>query len=634
MATEDEAPEPRPSPWFHRDAPAAPAQEAHQQVTASEAAARSQQAGLAAVIALARADAATVYEPTRPWLPWHAHPAPPLATESAVPPWPGRPRDSDEHPSPARPSPGAPATTARRSAAIAAASTSGAGLRLSRVMSYLQSPLLLTILTVQAVLSLRLVWSNTAFLDEATYLAAGHAEIAHWLHGTPVAPYPTFFSGAPVIYPPIAALAASVGGLAAARLLSLAFMLGTTALLWSTTARLFGRSAAVCATALFAVLGPTLRLGAFATYDAMALLLLAASAWCMVAARNRDDSAPLLVAGTVLLALANATKYATLIFDPSVIAIAGLAIGRPGVMKPAVARMGYVAAGVVGLLSVLLAVGGPGYSTGLLFSTLARARGDNRPLAVADDAWNWIGIVCVIALVGVMVCSVRRDGRIRLALLSVLAVSGLLAPLNQARIHSTVSLSKHVDIGAWFAAVAAGYALSRLTPLSRRKALQLAATGVVAVAVVVPGAMTGQTQSWAMFHNWPDSTGLVADMRALTIQYPGHYLAEDYDVLTYYLENRTSWQQWSGTWYFRYSPPGDARPLTDLAAYRAAITRHFFSLIVLDFEATPQTDQALTADIRESGGYKVVDVVPSSVGQYTIWAYQPPHPPGSTSDHG
>ena len=56
-------------------------------------------------------------------------------------------------------------------------------------------PLLVAILTVQAVLSLRLVWSNTAFLDEATYLFAGHVELTHWLHGTSAPAYATYFLG-------------------------------------------------------------------------------------------------------------------------------------------------------------------------------------------------------------------------------------------------------------------------------------------------------------------------------------------------------------------------------------------------------------------------------------------------------
>ena len=40
------------------------------------------------------------------------------------------------------------------------------------------------ICAVQAALSLALVWSNTAYIDEADYLWVGRLEIAHWLHGT------------------------------------------------------------------------------------------------------------------------------------------------------------------------------------------------------------------------------------------------------------------------------------------------------------------------------------------------------------------------------------------------------------------------------------------------------------------
>jgi hypothetical protein len=103
---------------------------------------------------------------------------------------------------------------------------------------------LLVVLLVQAALSLRLVGADTAFQDEATYLWAGHLEWAHWLHGAVIPPFASYFSGAPVIYPPLGALADSVGGLAGARVLSLVFMLGATVFLWGTAGRLFGRRAA------------------------------------------------------------------------------------------------------------------------------------------------------------------------------------------------------------------------------------------------------------------------------------------------------------------------------------------------------------------------------------------------------
>ena len=128
-------------------------------------------------------------------------------------------------------------------------------------------------------LSLRLIWSNTAFQDEALYLRAGHLEWARWLHHAPIPDFPSYFSGAPVIYPPLGALADSIGGLAAARVLSLCFMLGVTSLLWATAGRLYGRRAALLAAGLFATLAGTQFLGAFATFDAMALFLLALAAW-------------------------------------------------------------------------------------------------------------------------------------------------------------------------------------------------------------------------------------------------------------------------------------------------------------------------------------------------------------------
>src|SRR5215475_8992734 len=169
----------------------------------------------------------------------------------------------------------------------------------------------LCVLAVQAVLSLRLVWSNTAFTDEALYLWAGHLEWAHWLHGTPIPPFPTYFSGAPVIYPPIGAIADSLGGLAAARMLSLCFMLGATALLWATTNRLYGPRAGFVAAGLWAFLAPTLKLGGFATFDAMSLLLIAISAWCAVRAAEVRDFTRWIVPSAAALIAANAVAYSS-----------------------------------------------------------------------------------------------------------------------------------------------------------------------------------------------------------------------------------------------------------------------------------------------------------------------------------
>src|SRR5580698_8851379 len=237
---------------------------------------------------------------------------------------------------------------------------------------------LLAVLSVQAALSLRLIWSDTAFQDEALYLRAGHLEWASWLHQAPIPNFPAYFSGAPVIYPPLGALADNVGGLAAARIISLLFMLGVTSLLWATTVRLYGQRAALLAAALFATLAGTQFLGAFATFDAMALFLLALAAWLGV--RSADcgfwPRIALLIASGVTLAVADAVKYAAVLFTPVVLVLIALAVLRQrGVAAGLAASLGALCSWLV-LVVVAVAAGGHQYWVGITTSTLHRPRSD------------------------------------------------------------------------------------------------------------------------------------------------------------------------------------------------------------------------------------------------------------------
>ena len=261
--------------------------------------------------------------------------------------------------------------------------------------------LLVLVLAVQTVLSVRLVRADTAFEDEATYLWAGHLEWAHWLHGASIPPFASYFSGAPVVYPPIGALADSLGGLTGARLLSLVFMLAATALLWGTARRLFGLRAAFFAAALFAVAGPTLHLGAFATYDALSVALTALAAWCVVRAGDGEGTGWMVAAGTAL-AMANATAYASAVFDPVVLALA-LLTGWPAGRRLAARRCAILLVVVAVLVTAGLLGGGSAYLTGVRQTTLARAAGPDSPLSVLSAAWSWTGLILVLAICGVIV---------------------------------------------------------------------------------------------------------------------------------------------------------------------------------------------------------------------------------------
>src|SRR6202046_2681341 len=252
---------------------------------------------------------------------------------------------------------------------------------------------LLAILAVQAALSLRLVRADTAFEDEATYLWAGHLEWAHWLHGTPLPQFPAYFSGAPGLYPPIGALADSIGGLTGARVLSLIFMLVATTFLWGTVSKLYGNRAAFFAAALFAVSGPTLHLGAFATYDAMSVFLIAFASWCVVRPKEGQEATGWMVVAAVALAVANATAYSTLLFDPIVVLLAVFtAFPKPG-GKIAARRVAIFVIIVAVLLLAGLLIGGGSYLGGLERTTLARGSGGASPLTVLTGAWSWSGLI-------------------------------------------------------------------------------------------------------------------------------------------------------------------------------------------------------------------------------------------------
>ena len=505
---------------------------------------------------------------------------------------------------------------------------------------------LFVVLGVQAILSLRLIWSNTAFLDEATYIWAGRIELWHLTNGMHVPAYATYFSGAPVIYPPLAGLADIIGGLPAARMLSLAFMLGTTCMLWGTARRLFGQRAALCSVALFVSIGSTQYLGSLATYDAMALFLLTVSAWLVIIARDRTDSTWLLMGAVAALALANATKYSTGLFDPVVVGLAVLT--ARGGMKAGIGRGSLILGCTIGMIGGLLAVGGSWYTAGLQYTTLSRTAGNQTPLFVLTDSARWIGATVAVAMIAIAIAWWRDRKMVMLTAL--LAVAGVLAPLNQARIHTTVSLAKHVDFGAWFACIAAGYAIAAVTRLGRRRLLWVIPPLLASAAIIAPLGAVGRTQAYNFMQGWPNATEVTSELRTLTRAHPGMLLAEDDDVPGYYLENQVLWQDWVSTWYFQYRAPGSliciggasssavgesSSASAAAEAYEAAIAHRYFALVILDFGDTASVDTAITNAIHVDRTYHVIAELPywdiHGKGQYTVWA---PIPTKKRMPHG
>lgn len=465
--------------------------------------------------------------------------------------------------------------------------------RLSRVAAFVipRWPLF-AVLAVVTVLAGHLIMTNTAFVDEANYLSAGQVEWQHWLHGGPSVNYSTYFSGSPQIYPPLAAAADAIGGLALARAMSLVFMLVTISLLYGTARRLFDRRTAGWAVAVFATVDGTQFLGAFATYDAMSLMLVALAVWVAVRFAQSGRAYPHagLLLGVPLLALANATKYASGLFDPVVITVVGFAVASRYGRRLGVRAAVTFAAMLAAVLCAAVAIAGHRYEIGISATTLSRATGTATTSQVLGQAVRWIGWLAALSALAMVVCVVmwrrgrrHEDRRSVIAaapvLTLLLAATVALAPIEQARIHTTVSLHKHVTFGGWFAAIAVGAMFATLSGPVWRKWWRWAPVLTVVTALLV----IGRGQAAGSFQTWPNTTRLMASMApyvAATADKP--VLMDGSEVARYYLGSRYPVWHWANTYYLQYQPPGSTKLLFGEEAFRSAIRHDYFGVVAFN----------------------------------------------------
>ena len=116
---------------------------------------------------------------------------------------------------------------------------------------------------------------------------------------------------------------------------------------------------------------------------------------------------------------------------------------------------------MIALLAAGLLIGGGNYLNGFKATILTPVAHTSSPLSVLSSTWYWAGMLVILAVGGVVFSAVRREGRARTWLLAVLAAAAILGPAEQAWLHTAALLNEHVGVGAWFAAIAAGYAADR-----------------------------------------------------------------------------------------------------------------------------------------------------------------------------
>lgn len=476
---------------------------------------------------------------------------------------------------------------------------------------------LLLILALQAALSMRLVWANTAFQDEALYLWTGHLELNDWLHHAQVSGYfASHLSGAPVVYPPIAALADSLGGLAAARMLSLIFMLGSTILLYFTAQRLFDRRVAIMAAAFFGTLGWADQLGAFATYDAFAIFLTALAAWLVVRAQGWA-SEPVLIIAACVLTLADAAKYATALWNPIVAGLVVLTAANGGWPRKIVRGIRFTIY-VCAIILAGLRLGGKSYIQGIDFTTLHRQidTGSTAAIKVVDVAWGWLGLLILLAFLGIFLSWYDRGQPNALPVL--LFIAGILAPAAQAHNEDIISLHKHIVFGAWFTCMMAGYAASKLTHLDNK----LSHGALISAVVVLAGAISGYFEVSAYSTTWPDVSTTMPALETAIVKAHCPCLIFQNDAAHYYLPASSVSNGVIGPYAFSFHDSHTWKTIQGDQAMAAAIADGYFGAVEVDASHGDAEYRVVTNALRASKQYTLVSSVPwsQSPGEPTqVW---------------
>jgi hypothetical protein len=481
---------------------------------------------------------------------------------------------------------------------------------------------LLLVLILQAVVALTTL-RNTVFQDEGLYLYAGRQILRQWAGGpAPLEHYAFYFSGYPDVYPVIGGALDRIGGLELARGFSLVCMLGVTALAYACTRRLFAPPAAIFAAGAYAFLGTVLCVSRLATFDALCLLLIAASAAaaCLVSAARLPWMA--LTVGP-LLVLAILAKYAAMLFLPSVLGL--LVFG-------CIAFQGWwrmlsrfaLAAGTLALsVAVAYHVMDRLAFHAIAGSTTDRAAIVEKPrLEMLLHLLYMGGVIYVVALLGLVLVFVRLP-RLRMMAL-ILFGSSWLTPAYHIYKQEAVSFDKHIAFSLFFAMPLVGCAVAWLAGGMQRAVSEArehnslapslkvpsgAPYGTAGLAVVMMVVTLGVQQARNVYADWADTSALSTVLHTQMRDGSGRYLAEDIEVARYEAQDITQPWQWNGPYYFYYLT-ATHQQLLGHPALDQAITDQYFALVELSFVHSPGEASFITERMSASRNYDLIARVP------------------------
>ena len=202
-------------------------------------------------------------------------------------------------------------------------------------------------------------------------------------------------------------------------------------------------------------------------------------------------------------------------------------------------------------------------------------------------------------------------------------------PLEQANLHTLDALNKHVGLGLWFAAIAAGYAVDRFiaaAPAGRSRSLTSARP---ASSRWPSRRRCGISQSTPSPPTGPTRASFIAIFRPLADHGSGPLLVEDPSIAEYYLPLATTGS--AGPPPATSSCPPGPTPASPAGRRRHRAPerrrvcplhrRHYFSLVALNFADTTTLDHTIADAADRNPDYRIdPQVVPygSRHGTYII----------------
>ena len=480
---------------------------------------------------------------------------------------------------------------------------------------------IILILALQAAVSVATL-RNTAFQDEALYLYAGRQIIHHW-NGGPVIydPYATYFSGYPYVYPVIGGFLDMIGGMELARSFSLACMLGVTAIVYLITRKLFGKPAALFASAAYASTGVVLFVGRLATYDALCLFLIAlATAFAVRGGMGKRPWASLAIGPVLVLAIL--AKYVGMLFVLPVFGVlACLGVAYLG-WRRALERLALALAAFAVSLYVAYRTVDKAAFHAISGTTTNRVMGFKAPRpGLFTHVLHMGGLVYLVAFLG-LVLALRLQPRFR-ALAVVLFGSSWLPPAYHIYVQESVSLDKHITYGLIFAMPLAGYALAWLSGYGRQSLARPHRGYLLAGAAIVIVIFTfGLGQSRTLYTGWANTSELSTALHTHLHDGTGNILAEDIEVTRFDAMDITEPWQWNNFYYLYYVNAAH-HPLFGNAALIQEINAGYYSLVELSFNAMPSEAYFAASQMAATGNYDLIAVIPFQnsygKGHFYLW---------------